>query len=280
MPEGRRTIHPDTEDIIRKRFGVELLALSTQEQAVDMLDRANQHPHHSTKLRIEETSGLLLDGPFCADVSGTLLSRAFSLEDGSVRIVKLSADPSREIEAFRRLNLEQEDAVAAHIVPLQLFSASDETRKSRSVLSMPPYQCALDAMPRIPPHLLIRGVTQIREALTVLHNHGVYHMDVKPANILIGNDGNWNLTDFDSCRWDGDGARAKLTTNYIPRDFSRIPSRRFDLVLLAVTAVVMFDSSKLRLGDFTFVDLQRAITDITRSDSDDVFGNLLTELLC
>ena len=54
----------------------------------------------------------------------------------------------------------------------------------------------LDERRCLSPTFAARLVTQIGAALDVAHNHGIVHRDVKPANILLLEDGQVALADF------------------------------------------------------------------------------------
>ena len=69
------------------------------------------------------------------------------------------------------------------------------------------------------------------------------------------------LCDFDSCTWRKAKHTSKLTPQFVPRGLNRTVSRRFDNVLLAVSAIVLIDPSKIKLGDFSMSDLQSAVED-------------------
>lgn len=50
-------------------------------------------------------------------------------------------------------------------------------------------------------------LSAVCHALTVLHDHGLVHRDVKPENVMIGNDGRVVLIDFDASRRVSDAQR-------------------------------------------------------------------------
>jgi len=52
----------------------------------------------------------------------------------------------------------------------------------------------------LPPNRALRIAFQVTSALAVAHVHSVVHRDVRPANVLIGLDGNARLTDFGLAR--------------------------------------------------------------------------------
>ncbi len=93
---------------------------------------------------------------------------------------------------------------------------------------------------------------QISSALAYLHSHGIVHLDVKPDNIIMGNDGRIVLIDFGlSCSvgpsgivTDNDRTVAAVSHGYAaPEQYASVrgaePGVRSDVYSLAATAVKM-----------------------------------------
>ena len=55
-----------------------------------------------------------------------------------------------------------------------------------------------EGRPGLPVTSVLRWIAQAAEALTVLHQHGVVHGDVKPANLILDRDGRVVLVDLGS----------------------------------------------------------------------------------
>ncbi len=49
---------------------------------------------------------------------------------------------------------------------------------------------------------------QLARGLAHAHHHGIVHSDLKPANVLIGDDGQARLVDFNVAQRDGDARRS------------------------------------------------------------------------
>lgn len=93
---------------------------------------------------------------------------------------------------------------------------------------------------------------QISSALAYLHSHGIVHLDVKPDNIIMGNDGRIVLIDFGLSRsvgpsgivTDNDRTVAAVSHGYAaPEQYASVrgaePGVRSDVYSLAATAVKM-----------------------------------------
>lgn len=63
------------------------------------------------------------------------------------------------------------------------------------------------------PQFILRSMQQICTALNYAHQNGIVHCDVKPANILINQEGNTLVSDFGIARWMGERSSGISTSN-------------------------------------------------------------------
>lgn len=74
-----------------------------------------------------------------------------------------------------------------------------------------------------PGDVAIKYINQIADALSYLHAHNILHLDVKPANILLDNDGCAILIDFGiSKHYDAEGGQTSTTPSGISRGYAPI----------------------------------------------------------
>ena len=90
-----------------------------------------------------------------------------------------------------------------------------------------------------PPREAAGVVRQLASALGALHSHGVLHLDLKPANIMIGPDGHVRLIDFGIADLIGNTREVSLgTPGYASPEVAagRTPTRATDVYGLALIA--------------------------------------------
>ena len=104
---------------------------------------------------------------------------------------------------------------------------------------MPLHPITLESLPETTATVLLRLYNQMSNALKSLHAMDFAHMDIKPANILVANNGDFILADFGSIVPMGN--RSESTPAYLPREMvskdraSPIASPKVDWWMLAVT---------------------------------------------
>lgn len=249
-------IDPEVKRVLVTAFYSQMVCAETRAEARGVVQAAERHPHRTTLAALDIRCDLIVDGPFQPEQTAATLYRAFSALDGAPQIIKFSRSAAQEFAVFDSLGLSDAGANESFLVPLRFVVESRFSGRGAtgSALVMPAFICSLDAVPHASVNMVLRGLGNISRALSVLHDKGWVHMDVKPGNILLSNTGDWHLTDYDSCARQGSSNAVKVTPRFIPRGLSRHPRPNFDLVLLAATVIFVMDSTWLP-DAFTMVDL-------------------------
>lgn len=259
--------------MIIRSYSSRLLTVNKPADAINLYDVANNHPRMSTRVLLEETHDLVVaDGDFECNVVATAhnaLVRAFSKTSGTPYLLKFGTDVRAEYQSFSALDLSEAQALAQFIVPMVLVECPGG---HRSALRLPVMTCSLDVVPCLTDELVLeRLAANIVPALCYMHGRHVYHMDVKPENILIGPGDHWFLCDLGSAvMGEGQVVRQGLTPAYIPRDLRRVAEKQFDYTLLVICAILKV----LPRGDCT-----PRFSELTLQDVDNIVRNRLTVAL-
>jgi serine/threonine-protein kinase len=125
--------------------------------------------------------------------------------DGGVVALKVLRPELAENETFRR-RFEREGRIAAslrhpHIVEVVDAGETDGLPylASRLVVGRTLAQ-RIDESGPLPDAELVRVLSEVATALDVLHERGLVHRDVKPANVMLDDDGHAALADFGLAR--------------------------------------------------------------------------------
>lgn len=288
LPSDRKPVDDETMSIIQRLYGSWLLVLNYEKDAMELLETASARIHASTRYRIKKNSGLLLDGVFeQSDSTSAELSRAFEVTTLAPKIIKFGEGTHIEHLIFSQLSLSHEEASAHHLVPLHYIRDGE----GKQGVVMPCYACSLssvdcnfkedlDAIDL--ENAFLRGALQIRTALSVLHDNGVIHNDIKPGNILIDFNGGWHLTDYGSCTYNGIQGREKVkyTPYYCPTDFNKQQkihrnSPEFDHMLLAVSVLDRLQLLTLQHG-FTCQQLRDSVGKVYNEELRNLLSNCFT----
>lgn len=244
MPSDR-TIGVEEERLLKGQYSSRLAAVSTSDDAIELLEMVASHPHITTINRIKDSHFLIVDGNFEANNGGKVnLVRAFCTITRNPKIIKFTEDAKREQWMYNRLGFNSDDeALACHLVPLRYI----EDARGKKGLVMPAFHCSLDTPPYLNEVAIIEGVKEISKAVEFLHSKGIIHNDIKPGNILLDSSGKWFLCDYGSCYHDDYNEKFNVcfTTAYVPLDFKQIPSMYLDWILIVVTALVKLGGNQI-----------------------------------
>jgi serine/threonine protein kinase len=89
---------------------------------------------------------------------------------------------------------------------------------------------------------------KIAKAMEVVHQKGIIHHDIKPANLLLDADNNIKIGDFGIAN-QGGGTVAYLAPEYFLGNYSKIDGRKLDIYALGVTFLEML------IGKYPFHEL-------------------------
>ena len=133
-------------------------------------------------------------------------------------------------------SVSNETCAEHHLVPLEQCI---EDQHGKKAVVMPMYSCTIDTPPYLSEENVLLGLREVLKGLETLHNCGIIHNDIKPANVLMDADGSWHICDYGSCTTKDTSHKQKVdyTPMYIPHDFKARRTIEFDYLLAIVTAL-------------------------------------------
>lgn len=230
-----------------RRYGSTLhVALLDNEPAVakDLYDTCLLLPQTSTDQQLSSELGLKVNGPL---YPGSTLTIVYKDED-MMLLKGLDADELRRAEALQAMLSGK--TWPEHITTFDLVKVREKV-----FMVMPMYSGTLEPIPYLSLTGTERAATQLIAALSSLHDLGVAHCDVKPANICLTGKGlQFVLIDLGSVAKFGE--RTKSTPAYIPLGMDKQPMRAsaaLDWWMLAVTLAEKGcgQAHALEVGGFT-----------------------------
>ena len=137
--------------------------------------------------------------------------------DSTTRTVTVGSEGSRDlIERFRDKFIKEAQTIAgldnSHIIRIyDIFEENNTAYYVMEYLSGGSLKDLVDREGALPEKKALEYIYQIADALNYIHLHKVLHLDIKPANILLGNNG-IVLIDFGiSKRYDEEGGQTSST---------------------------------------------------------------------
>jgi DNA-binding SARP family transcriptional activator len=200
--DGRRSAALAHFDDYRRLLNVELgvtpgsetLALVSAVQGGELLPAARRPAHSSGHIRGYDIHEELGRGSY-----GVVFRASQPAIGRDVAIKVIPARYADDVAFIRRF--EAEAQTIARLEHPQIVPLYDYWREPGSAYLVMRYlrggnlKAALNGAPW-PVERVARLLDQVAAALAVAHRHSVVHRDVKPANVLLDDDGNAYLTDF------------------------------------------------------------------------------------
>ena len=125
---------------------------------------------------------------------------------------RFAGDPEIRTRFTREARIAARLSVEPNVVTI--FDVADVAGQPAIVMEFLPGGTLADRMRagRIPPALGLAWLEQAGRALDAAHAAGVVHRDVKPANLMLGADGEVRVTDFGIARIAGDASLTSVGT--------------------------------------------------------------------
>ena len=128
---------------------------------------------------------------------------------------------------------------------------------------------------------------RILGALSAVHGQGILHLDIKPSNLFMGNDGLPLLADFGQSKWrdptSGFAFQEKLYTSLIPPETAVAAFGGMDAPVSAQTDIYQVGALLVRLtsGEGAFQQLRERFPPNSRAEEQALCrGTLITPKLC
>mmetsp|Transcript_10665 Transcript_10665/g.14610 ORF Transcript_10665/g.14610 Transcript_10665/m.14610 type:complete len:333 (+) Transcript_10665:89-1087(+) len=220
---------------VRKYFASQALLVTTPQQARDLYFDAADIPDTTTREQLRTHKKLWLDGPL--NPSNESRSKLFfAFFEGIPKVLKFPPVQAAKHEAEISKIL-GDDAVKNSLVAPITEWIIDRTagQPAQLALLMPIYPCTLEQVPNpIPENYAMKCGMQIEIAIKFMHSKAYAHLDIKPSNIFLDNNGDFFLGDFGAATKFGDPI-IESSELYFPSDLPKVASQIADYYLLIAT---------------------------------------------
>jgi serine/threonine protein kinase len=236
---GRTSVQAPIVSAMLEHYGSQV-AYAVSSRQINVLEdyyvKASKIPKTST-MRAIGCEGYIMNGPLHGNEN---LIICFDLEAKPHLLKRLN----NEDERHRVYCFSQRKFCHPHVTSFEFRSGGGEL----AAMIMPIFPSTLHSLTLNQGNSKIIGklISQISEALEALHAIGYCHMDIKPSNIAIDNEGNFVLIDLGSVAPIGEPTES--TDLYLPSEdggtYGRyIATEKRDWLMLAITVYSKLNSS-------------------------------------
>jgi len=226
------------------------------EVALTLYKNAQAMPGSTTRSVLCDDLGITLNGPWLGNHPHLIMGvekggRPIVLKMLRTHEAYYRRAAEAELHAVTTLGLHNPSApfVRTEMVRVQVHASDQATlgvgAGERIALKMGVYVADLASLPQLDKDAIASGGARMHDALAFMHSRGLVHMDVKPGNILVDNNGMWLLSDFDSTTPVGQPVHS-FTPGFYPGSLvRRLAEPEIDWGLLLVTLAILLDKDNL-----------------------------------
>jgi serine/threonine protein kinase len=280
-------------DSVMKRvvfhFSSQMTVVNTADQAADLYKRASWIPRSTTEVRLREKNISVANIMGGTDTAKSIVLEAF--DGGKPCLLKITHKESIEHEliVWEAIKRSGGGGQKNNLVPLRKLEFQQSAKVQVGNLSggyndvdnystgilMRKYQSTLRCC-KIPltEDVLLRYGEQLKTAISVLHECGYCHMDIKPSNIFL-----WEeeclLGDYGGATKIGEKVR-EHTLMYYLCDAGRDARKETDFLLLTVTLLEMFGSVASPPGAMTTEEIRSKVAGVENKNVKALLSRLVS----
>lgn len=171
-------------------------------------------------------------------------------DDISIDERLLEAQIGNRLQHSNVVNIKYADVIQYGTPPLSVVTIAMPFYSNGSVLSQ------LNSNNFLPLHLAIKCLIDVLKGLEYLHENGYYHCDIKPSNILIGDHGEYILSDYGITCYSPTHTAVHPRQCYLPHTspetiLSNTYDERTDIYQLGLTAFRLINGISSIKSDFS-----------------------------
>jgi serine/threonine protein kinase len=209
LAKRKQDIQPGVVARCRRRFG-SLVQQAVSENSIEIAQMAYEQSAALPQTNTEHQfllEGYKLNGPWnnCNE------NMIICYQGSFVKLLKVLSPKEMERGSTFLAKL-QDHTLSEFITPFEIRSVNE-----KNFMIMPHYAGTLESHPELTIILGIKLFQQMSQAIKFFHNLGMNHMDIKPSNICLRENGNFVLIDLGSVAMKG--SYSESTVVYVPRNF-------------------------------------------------------------
>ncbi len=219
------------------------------DDSFELYHRVKSMPRSTTRAAVSDTLQINVNGPVDGLSKTNILSATGPRgKPLMVKLLRLSSDGTME-PALQKQEMSMERDMADRFgkvtteafVPMSVETVFVDKERKVVAIIMPRYVTTVAKNAQSPLDCILTQGKRILRAVQCMHAEDFVHMDIKPDNIFINQEGAWYLGDFGSSKKVGD-AITSCTEMMYPRALRGKPAKKeYDIFMLGLTVLIAAD---------------------------------------